>query len=295
MEVVDGSGNNNEDRLSEEIKLHPWNYDFKNNNNNDVIELELGPKLKESEIVTIFAFHKNEKTIELLLNHKYESKTVVFPIDLSSADWNEFSDASGKTLKRKGINKQHITMLLDALDDNWKTISKLVQNSDLDSGSEEEQEEKKTVAQKALALAEEQCSELFLDQFGTEYAAIKIDEHTEILRLKDSRFKNWLCKTFYTSENKILNAESVTNVLNVLKAKAEFDGDMKTLSLRTASIDEEPFTIYYDLTNKDWQVVKITPEGWSIEPSPILFRRYNGQQSQVYPSREYPPDISINS
>jgi hypothetical protein len=56
-------------------------------------------------------------------------------------------------------------------------------------------------------------------------------------------------------------------------------------------VQDEPFTIYYDLANKDWQVVKITPEGWSIENSPIIFRRYKSQQRQVYPSREYSPDV----
>ena len=142
-----------------------------------------------------------------------------------------------------------------------------------------------------MALAEEQCSELFLDQFGMPYAAVRIDEHIETLKLKDSRFKNWLCRTYYLSEDKILNAESVTNVLSILKAKAEFEVVTRTLELRVTSVEDQPFTIYYDLTNKDWQVVKITPEGWSIESSPIIFRRYKGQQPQVYPSRQYPVDI----
>lgn len=44
-------------------------------------------------------------------------------------------------------------------------------------------------------------------------------------------------------------------------AKAEFEGVTRTLDLRVASVEKEPFTTYYDLTNKDWQVVKITPEG----------------------------------
>ena len=66
-------------------------------------------------------------------------------------------------------------------------------------------------AQIALDLAEEHCSELFVDQFGTQYGALKIGEHVETLRLKDSRFKSWLFRTYYLSEDKILNAESMTN------------------------------------------------------------------------------------
>jgi hypothetical protein len=148
-----------------------------------------------------------------------------------------------------------------------------------------------SAAQRALDLVEDQCSELFLDQFGTPYAAIQIGDHIQTLPLKSSRFRNWLCRVYYNSEDNVLSSETVSNVLNILKAKAEFEGTAKSLSLRVAAVKEEPFTIYYDLTNKDWQVVKITPEGWSIEYAPIMFTRYKGQQPQVYPSREYSPDV----
>ena len=156
-----------------------------------------------------------------------------------------------------------------------------------------EESKTKSSAQIALGLAEERCSELFLDQFGIPYAAVKIGEHIETLSLKSSRFKSWLCRTYYTSEHDVLNSENVTNVLNILKAKAEFDGLTKDLHLRVASIPEEPFTIYYDLTNKEWQIIKITKDGWSIEYASVIFKRYSNQQPQVYPckSKEYPPYI----
>jgi hypothetical protein len=98
-----------------------------------------------------------------------------------------------------------------------------------------------------------------------------------------------------------------------LKARAEFGGVRKDLYLRVAfgrpnkeeeqqqldtsitvtTTDDDDTTIHYDLTNKDWQAVKISSDnGWSIEQAPIIFRRYgNSQQSQVYPSKQYPPDI----
>ena len=47
-----------------------------------------------------------------------------------------------------------------------------------------------------------------------------------------------------------------------------------------------------DLTNKEWEVVRIDAEnGLTIVNTSILFRRYSNQQPQVHPSREYPPDI----
>ena len=125
-------------------------------------------------------------------------------------------------------------MLADSLDENWKKISDLLHKDNEDS--DHSSHERKSVAQIALDLAEAHCSELFLDQFGTPYAAVKIDEHIETLRLKASRFKNWLCRTYYLSEDKILNAESMINVLNILKAKAKFGGATRTLDLHVTSI-----------------------------------------------------------
>ena len=129
------------------------------------------------------------------------------------------------------------------------------------------------------------------------YSAVKIGEHIETLPLKSSRFRNWLYRIYYTSEKKVLNSEAASNVINVLKAKAEFDsGDRKNLYLRVATIPEEPDTIYYDLTNKNWQFVRITADGWNVIESndlPVIFKRYSSQQPQVYPSEPngYPPDI----
>jgi hypothetical protein len=44
-------------------------------------------------------------------------------------------------------------------------------------------------------------------------------------------------------------------------------------------------SILYDLTNEDWQVVRITHRGWNIEYEPVIFKRYSSQKPQVYPSK----------
>jgi hypothetical protein len=62
----------------------------------------------------------------------------------------------------------------------------------------------------------------FQDQYGALYAAISINEHTETLNLNSSRFRNWLPKIHYTTTGSVLNGEDITNVLNILKAEAEF-------------------------------------------------------------------------
>jgi hypothetical protein len=56
----------------------------------------------------------------------------------------------------------------------------------------------------------------------------------------------------------ILSTENLNNVLRVLEAKAAFSGNPpKELHLRVAKYDNGS-SILYDLTNTDWQVVKVT-------------------------------------
>jgi hypothetical protein len=249
------------------------------------IELEQSPQLQKEGIVNRFVFYRKTSSVQVLLNHQYESKSIVSSIDIHN--WNNTHDVFEKTLKRRGVNKQHIPLLADVLDENYHVF---ISQDDNAGGEQQQEEPNESAAQIALRLAGEQCSSLFLDQFGTPYAAIEVDEHIETLPLKSSRFRNWLCKIFYSnSEGKILTSDNVTNVLSVLKARAEFDShDTRALNSRVASRSEEPNTIFYDLTNKNWEYVKITSEGWRIEQSskitPILFNRRASQQPQVYPA-----------
>ena len=114
----------------------------------------------------------------------------------------------------------------------------------------------------AMRLAKKYCHDFFIDSLGQPYAAVEIDKHFEVLPIKSSRFKNWLCKIFYDFSGKrnkevskkddqskkihsvedvnsetekeelededtsnILTAENLNNVLRVLEAKATFSGN----------------------------------------------------------------------
>ena len=79
----------------------------------------------------------------------------------------------------------------------------------------------------------------------------------------------------------------------VLAAEAEFDsGKSIPLSVRVASdLEAHQSKWYYDLTNEKWEFIEITSDGWRIVNNVTLFRRFNNQSPQVYPSREYTPDI----
>jgi hypothetical protein len=186
----------------------------------------------------------------------------------------------------------------------------------------------------AIKLAKKHCLDFFVDNLGQPYAAVRINKHPEVLPIKSSRFKNWLCEIFYkyTSERRkevsnkdsqskkihsvedveneakqkteeeegneeeedtsdILTTENLNNVLRVLEAKATFSKNPpKELHLRVAKYDDGN-SILYDLTNPEWQAIRVTERGWKIEYAPVIFRRYSNQIPQVYPSKEYSPDI----
>ena len=94
----------------------------------------------------------------------------------------------------------------------------------------------------------------------------------------------------FESEKRVANAEAVSNAVQVLYAKAEYEWETIPLSLRVASCNGD---FYYDLTNDKWQCVKITKGSrWSLvdkTPTP-LFDRYNHHIAQAYPSHDYEPD-----
>jgi hypothetical protein len=48
-----------------------------------------------------------------------------------------------------------------------------------------------------MRLPKKYCQDLFIDNLGQPDAAVKIDKHVEVLSIKSSRFKNWLCKISY--------------------------------------------------------------------------------------------------
>jgi len=139
-----------------------------------------------------------------------------------------------------------------------------------------------------------QKEDIFVDQYHTPYACVKVNDHTEVLDVYSLRFQHWVYRRLIWYENGraiLPEPTDVTRVLDYLKAHAEFDAVQKLLHLRVAG-DNNTNNIYYDLTNPLWETIKVTPQGWLIEKTPtIMFRRYKNQTPQIYPCTESPDDI----
>jgi hypothetical protein len=175
---------------------------------------------------------------------------------------------------------------------------------------------------RALRAAEQNSKEIFLNEFDQPFAAIKVREHVEIAPMTEDRFRNWIRNIIFKKEKKILSDTDIENIVSLLRSRALDEQEPKRhrLDVRVrgynpevekkffeylgssapeavlASIEQtEDFTeIYYDLTNSNWEAVRITPNNWQIvKDPPILFRRYGSEAPQIYPapSGSYDKDI----
>ena len=151
--------------------------------------------------------------------------------------------------------------------------------------AEEERSEDSKRESQADALIRIATTEAFLfhDDAKDGFAAIPINGHREIWPLRSKFFKQWLVRRYYEQTDKSPNNEAIRQALNVIEAKALFDGPEIKLNLRVAERDG---ALWYDLADGAWRAVRITPSGWEVvDNPPILFRRFKNTAAQVLPQR----------
>lgn len=102
----------------------------------------------------------------------------------------------------------------------------------------------------------------------------------EILALDSKQFELWITRYMY--QNGLLPTNDILQkVTRAFKARALFDGSQHELHVRIAEYEN---AYWYDLGNGT--AVRTVKEGWAVvNESPILFRRFNHQHSQVQPER----------
>ena len=148
--------------------------------------------------------------------------------------------------------------------------------TDSTNNGDQVEERKAKIATILYQIVSQNIEALFRNQFKEAYATIKIDEHVETIQVSDKgRFKMWIYKVYFDTEGKLLtNSDAVTYVCNKLESDAYFGKDVRALDLRVSAGLGSSSTIssitsgqiqkiYYDLTNDDWDVIKITQDDWS--------------------------------
>ena len=92
-------------------------------------------------------------------------------------------------------------------------------------------------------------------------------------QLKAKNLRGIILHEHFENEKTVLPKERLTNILNLIKARAELKPDIRDKGTKLACCQRmdgngDDFCYLYDLTNPNWEVVKITSEGWEIT-SPI--------------------------
>ena len=173
----------------------------------------------------------------------------------------------------------------DPIDNEW--------DKEFDPERNDDKKEETTKVKTALQIVEKYTHKLFLDEYKIPHAAIPIDDHLEIFPISSKNFRNWCRMKIYEQDDKIMDTQTISDVCSLLAAQAQFKNkEQIDLNLRTASrINNGELEWVYDLTNKNWEFVKITSKYWYIIKNEIMFKRYSNQQPQVTPLRDYEPDV----
>lgn len=88
------------------------------------------------------------------------------------------------------------------------------------------------------------------------FATIKIEDHTETWPIRSKSFRSFLIRAFYERERKPPNSQALQNSIQLLEAKAQFDGAQAEIFTRVAGDKER---IYLDLANETGSAVENPP------------------------------------
>jgi len=163
-------------------------------------------------------------------------------------------------------------------EENWQTLRKKFEPNWNPSSTKEES---KKESQADILIQVSDKVEFFQNDLGEAYAAVILNGHKEVLKVKSKKFKMWLTKQYYDTTKRAPTSDAMNQALGVMEMKAAFDGDEHSLQLRVAEKDGD---FYYDLANNDWSVVKIEPSACHVlKDPPILFTRNKNTKAQVLP------------
>src|SRR5271167_1472696 len=138
-------------------------------------------------------------------------------------------------------------------------------------------------ADRLIGLVLDSGIELFHDPDQHGWASFRVDGHFENRPVRSRPFQLFLLRTYYYATGKSPCAPAIRATLDLLEAKALFDGEESPINLRVANYRGK---LYLDLCNRAWRAVEIDAEGWRIvDRPPPRFHRTRG--SRPLPAPEH--------
>jgi Domain of unknown function (DUF3854) len=130
-------------------------------------------------------------------------------------------------------------------------------------------EKRETIGDLSLKLAK--SATYFHTTDKVAYADIWISGNRHTYAVRSRAFRLWLSGEYYKVTSKGISSQALQDTLSTLEAIAIFDGETRSIHLRTAEYQGK---IYLDLGTPDWKVAEVDSLGWRIisEP-PVRFWR----------------------
>src|SRR5271168_2929203 len=140
-----------------------------------------------------------------------------------------------------------------------------------------------SAADRLIGLVLESGIELFHDPDQHGWASFRVDGHFENRPVRSRPFQLFLLRTYYQETGKSPGAQAIRATLDLLEAKALFDGEESLINLRVANHRGK---LYLDLCDRAWRAVEIDAEGWRIvDRPPPRFQRTRGSRPLPAPER----------
>jgi hypothetical protein len=147
--------------------------------------------------------------------------------------------------------------------------------------ADEQEPKKKSQADAVVEVLLEEATDVFTTPDGIPFVRLPVDKHHEIVPLNGADMKSWLGWKIYQKSGQVPGNSVLGAALNVVRGKAI--AEVRELHNRVAPA-EDGDGFWYDLSNENWQAVRVDSSGWRlVSDPPILFRRYQHQQPQVKP------------
>ncbi|MFV0351841.1 MAG: hypothetical protein ACK5JF_05970 [Oscillospiraceae bacterium] len=147
---------------------------------------------------------------------------------------------------------------------------------------EETKSPKPTHSQKMLDIVDSTGTEFFHTERDEPFAAIPVDGHFEICNLGSKAFRARLAGWYYQSTGRAIGNNAINEAIDIMTFSALYlEKKERILHTRVAGTSD---AIYYDLGNKEWDVVHVMPGSWTVTNKlPPMFRRFTHQLPQVIP------------
>jgi hypothetical protein len=164
----------------------------------------------------------------------------------------------------------------------WETLGNEIHHKPEET--EENSTRKKPVAKLLIELALE-LGFLWHDSTGAGWIDFTVDGNLQTARIRSKRFRDFLAQALWEQEERSINSEGWSEAVGTLEGLARFNGPEREVFLRVGKHEN---CIYIDLGTEDWQIVRVSPNGWEVIPyseCPVRFYRPDCQSSLPTPTR----------